>query len=170
MKQLFIFILFSINFQICYSQTSIELKKQNGVYYIPCKVNGLKLDFIFDSGASDVTISLDEALFMIKNGYLTKDDLKGTNYYKLANGEIQKGTQVNLEKIEIGGRILYNVKASIIHKSAAPLLLGQSALSKLGLFTFDYSNNTLNIFDSLSTKYAEPTTTKIIKNKRLKLI
>lgn len=44
------------------SQTVIQMKRQGGVSIIPCKVNGLQLSFIFDTGASDVTISLTEAL------------------------------------------------------------------------------------------------------------
>ena len=44
------------------------MKKINGVYQIPCKVNGIPMNFIFDTGATDVTISLVEAKFLIKQG------------------------------------------------------------------------------------------------------
>ena len=147
MKKVELFILF---FGFCFtaiSQTSIVLEKKNGVYFVPCKVNGLNMKFIFDTGASDVTISSTEALFMLKNGYLSKNDLIGTEYYQIANGDIQKGTKILIRNIKIGGYQLHNVQASIIHNSNAPLLLGQSALEKLGKFYFDYSKNTLVIFD-----------------------
>ena len=49
------------------AQIHIEMREENGVYTAPCKVNGLQLRFIFDTGASDVSISLTEAVFMIKN-------------------------------------------------------------------------------------------------------
>lgn len=149
--QLFIFLFgFSLS---ATSQTSIVLEKKGGVYLIPCKVNGLNMKFIFDTGASDVTISLTEALFMLKNGYLSKNDLIGTNYYQIANGDIQKGTKILIKRIEIGGKQLFNVQASIIHNSNAPLLLGQSALEKLGKFYFDYSKNALVILDVNSNNY-----------------
>lgn len=110
---------------------------------MPCEVNGLKLRFIFDTGASDVSISLAEATFMLKNGYLSKTDIKGSTYYQIANGDIVEGTTINLRTIKIGNKYLHNVDASIVHSTSSPLLLGQSALSKIGKYSFDYSNNTL---------------------------
>lgn len=127
------------------AQTVVKMEQNNGVYVMPCRVNGLNLKFIFDTGASDVSISLTEALFMLKNGYLSEDDLIGTEYYRIANGDIEEGTKIILRTIEIGKLKLYNVKASIVHNLSAPLLLGQSALSKLGKIEFDYSNSTLKI-------------------------
>jgi hypothetical protein len=121
------------------------MKKEGGVSIIPCKVNGLSLSFIFDTGASDVTISLTEAQFMFKNGYLTKDDIIGTSKYSDANGNISEGININLKEIEIQGLKLYNVKASIVKKLDAPLLLGQSAISKLGKIELDFQNNILTI-------------------------
>lgn len=113
-------------------QTKIKMEKTGGVYSIPCKVNGITLKFIFDTGASDVSISLTEAMFMLKNGYLQKEDVGEQVYYQLANGDVSKGTKILLRKIEFGGLTLYNVSASIVHESTSPLLLGQSAISKLG--------------------------------------
>ena len=109
----------------------------NGVYTIPCKVNGMPLKFIFDTGATDVVISLSEALFMLKNGFLNQDDIVGTSYSQIANGQITENTKIILREIEIDGLKLYNVTASVIHKMNAPLLLGQSAIQKLGKIQLD---------------------------------
>jgi clan AA aspartic protease (TIGR02281 family) len=129
----------------CLAQTIIRLEKQQGVYLIPCKVNGVPLEFIFDTGASDVSLSVTEALFMLKNGYLSDSDFTGTQRYQVANGDIEEGYTLIIRSIEIGDRRLTNVKASIVMSTAAPLLLGQSALSELGAFHFDYENNVLTI-------------------------
>lgn len=139
------FLIFYTSF--CYSQVLIPLEKENGVYKIPCKVNDLSLKFIFDTGASDVVISLSEAIFMVKNGYLLKGDILGNEYYQIADGTVAEGTKIILRKIEIGGVILSNVPASIVHSNHAPLLLGQSAMEKFGKFSFDYKNNILKIGD-----------------------
>jgi clan AA aspartic protease (TIGR02281 family) len=128
-----------------FSQTTIQLEKQGGVYMIPCKVNGLPLKFIFDTGASDVTLSITEALFMLKNGFITESDFTGKEKYRVANGEVEEGYTLVLRDIDIEGMHLTNVEASIIESSNAPLLLGQSALNKLGVFHFDYAKNTLTI-------------------------
>lgn len=55
---------------------------------------------------SDVSISLAEAVFMLKNGYLTKSDIKGSSYYQIANGDIVEGTTINLRTIKIGNKYL----------------------------------------------------------------
>lgn len=124
----------------------IKMKKMKGnTYLISCKVNGLPLDFIFDTGASSVTLSRKQATFMLKNGYLSKSDIIGTNAYQTATGDIAIGAVVKLKKIDINGLILNNVEASIINSDSAPLLLGQSALSRLGKIQIDYKNSTLTI-------------------------
>ncbi len=115
-----------------FAQTKIRMQKEGGVYTVPCKVNGLQLKFIFDTGASNVTISLTEAMFMLKNNYLDKDDIYGSSYAQLANGDITENTEILLKEIEIADLKLYNVRASIVHELSAPLLLGQTAIAKLG--------------------------------------
>jgi aspartyl protease family protein len=123
------------------SKTIIKMTKRSGVYFIPCKINGSEMEFIFDTGASDITISLTEALFLYKQGTLTDDDFIGTQQYQIANGEVEEGTVVKLKTVEIGNRNLYNVQASIVHNLQAPLLLGQSALNKFGKISIDYGKN-----------------------------
>lgn len=133
------------------SQTRISMEKDGGVYTVPCKINGLPLRFIFDTGASDVSISLTEAMFMLKNGYLKKEDLGESVYYSIANGDVAKGTKLNIKEIEFGGLKLYNIQASIVHETSAPLLLGQSAIEKLGKIQLE--GNQLTILNGVNSSY-----------------
>ena len=71
------------------------MEREGGVFLVPCKVNGLNLKFIFDTGASDVSISLTEALFMLKNDYLKKSDIIGKTSYSDATGKILAPTISN---------------------------------------------------------------------------
>jgi len=119
----------------------VRMKKDNGVYYVPCKINGAEMRFIFDTGASDITMSLTEALFLYKQGKLTDDDFLGTQQYQIADGSIAEGTVVNLRTVTIGNRTLNDVQASIVHNMGAPLLLGQSALAEFGKISIDYKRN-----------------------------
>lgn len=138
MKKIILLIVFIFSFtNYIFSQKVIEMNYENGIYTVPCKVNGIPMKFIFDTGASDVSISLIEAKFLIKQGLLKDEDIKGTVKYKIANGEIEEGTKIILKEINIDGYILENVEASIVHQLNAPLLLGQSAISKLGTFQLD---------------------------------
>ncbi len=143
LKQIILTTAVMLLFTSVFSQTVIKMEKKNGVYYVPCTVNGLKLQFIFDTGAGDVSISLSEAVFMIKNGYMSENDLIGSEYYRIANGEVAEGTKIIIKELKIGDKTLYNVKASIVHTLSAPLLLGQSAIERFGKFSVDYSTNTL---------------------------
>ena len=122
-----------------YVVKSKELK--SGVYEIPCIVNDLPLNFIFDTGASDITISSIEAAFMLKNNYLTEYDFKDRRNYRTASGDIVEGTKVKLKTIKIGDLELNNIEAAVVHKQNAPLLFGQSALGKFVKITIDNSNN-----------------------------
>lgn len=133
---------------VCVSsaQTVVQMTRSNGVSVIPCKVNGLNLNFIYDTGASDVSLSLTEAGFMLKNGYLAESDFVGTQHYSDANGDIEEGVVINLRSIIIGGLLIKNVQATIVKNTKAPLLLGQSALSKLGIVQQDFVKNTLTIY------------------------
>ena len=116
-----------------------------GTFDVDCCVNGLQLSMIFDTGASDVTISKVEADFMLKNKYLSKDDIKGKRYYQIADGGISEGTVITLKEVKIGDAVLGNVDASVVKSQRASLLLGQSVLEKFGTFTVDNNNNKLII-------------------------
>lgn len=128
------------------SITEVAINRHpGGTFEIPCTVNGLSLKMIFDTGASDVTISSVEANFMLKNGQLSSKDIKGKNHYMTASGDIHEGTVITLKEVKVGDAILHNVDASVVKNQKAPLLLGQSVLEKFGTITIDNINNKLII-------------------------
>jgi clan AA aspartic protease (TIGR02281 family) len=114
---------------------------KSGVYEISCTVNDLPLKFIFDTGASNITISSLDAAFMLKNNYLNEYDFKNKKNYRTASGDIVEGTIIRLRNIKIGELELNNIEASVVHKQNAPLLFGQSALGKFVKITIDNANN-----------------------------
>lgn len=114
------------------AQITVNMEKRGNVYYIPGKVNGLPLQFIFDTGASNVYISLTEALFMMKNGYLLENDFGDNAYTQVADGSFVENTEVTLREIDIAGIKLHNIKAYVSNTLNSPLLFGQSAIQKLG--------------------------------------
>ena len=123
------------------SKAVVKMREEGGVYHIPCKINGTEMEFIFDTGASDITISQTEALFLYKQGKLSSSDFVGTQQYQIADGSIHEGAIVVLRKVEIGNKKLTNVQASIVGNLGAPLLLGQSALAKFGEISINYNKN-----------------------------
>lgn len=123
----------------------IPFTKEGGVCKVKCAINGLPLHFIFDTGAADVSISSVEATFMAKNDFLSSSDIIGKQNYQTADGNITEGTVINLKDVKLGSLHLNNIKASVVRKQAAPLLLGQSVLSKLGKIEIDNTKKVLRI-------------------------
>jgi len=117
--------------------TIVKMEKINGVYQIPVEVDGEKMYFIFDTGASIISISETEANFLWKQGKLTRDDIKGTANFTDANGGISKGTIIILKTVKIGDRNLTDIEASVVHNLNAPLIFGQSALENFGKISID---------------------------------
>ena len=125
--------------------SEVPFTKEGGVCKVKCDINGLPLHFVFDTGAADVSISQVEATFMLKNGYLSSNDVVGKQRYIDANGDVTEGTVINIKKVNFGGMHLSNVKASVVRNQKAPLLLGQSVLSKLGKIEIDNTKKVLRI-------------------------
>jgi clan AA aspartic protease (TIGR02281 family) len=123
----------------------IPFTQESGVCKVKCAINGLPLHFIFDTGATDVSISSVEATFMAKNDFLSSSDIVGKQNYQTADGNITEGTVINLKDVKLGSLHLNNIKASVVRNQAAPLLLGQSVLSKLGKIEIDNTKKVLRI-------------------------
>ena len=119
----------------------VKIRRENGVLFIPVEINGIPMDFIFDTGASSVSMSLTEAIFMYKQGRLTDDDILGSQQFQDATGHINEGTIINLRSVVIGNREVKNVQASVVENQEAPLLLGQTVLKNFGKVTIDYDND-----------------------------
>jgi clan AA aspartic protease (TIGR02281 family) len=145
-------VLLSIN--LVSAKEVIDMKKESGVYTIPCEVNGLKLRFIFDTGASVVSISLTEVSFMLKNGYLDADDIIGTTDVAVANGSVDENYIINIKSLKIGSVTLKDVRAVVSNGLDAPLLLGQTVLDKLGHWSFRNSQLILNDYDGDDSEYS----------------
>lgn len=118
--------------------TEVKMVEHKGVYKIPAYVNGVRMDFILDTGASLISISQTEARFLYKQGTLSNQDFVRSADFMDANGNISVGSVVRLRTVRIGNRTLRNVNASVVDNDRAPLLLGQSVLAKFGKVSIDY--------------------------------
>jgi clan AA aspartic protease (TIGR02281 family) len=148
-----------------FSQKVIHMENVNGVYRIACSVNGAKIKMIFDTGASKVSLSESMANFLYDNDYISKEDILGTSKTQTADGSIHNNVVINIKDIEISGLHLKNVQAVVISSQNAPLLLGQSAIQKLGRITLngnkliindyrgDYSEDEINRILDLAMNY-----------------
>lgn len=145
-KQLLSFLL--VAYTTLSGQVTITMEKEAGVYKVPCVVNGAKMKFIFDTGAATVCLSESMAEYLLDNDYLSKEDFVGVGTSMVADGRTVNNLQVILKDIEIGGLHLKDVEASIVEGQRAPLLLGQTAIQKLGKVSIE--GNKLTIDNGIS--------------------
>ena len=127
----------------------IQMTKTEGnVYEIPVTINDvLKISFIFDSGASDVTVTPDVASTLIKTGTVNASDFIGTQKYVFADGSTATSKVFIIRKLTIGNHTVSNVRASISKSINAPMLLGQSVQQKFGNIVIDNNTHTI-IFEN----------------------
>jgi aspartyl protease family protein len=121
----------------------VQMTEAGGVFTVPVRINEVPMNFIFDTGASLISISETEAGFLYKQGTIDPADIIGKGNFTDANGDVSEGTIINLRSVQIGNRILHNVRASVVAGGAAPLLLGQSALGQFGKLSIDYQRKTI---------------------------
>lgn len=130
-----------------YEEVTMEvpITKDGNMCMVKCTINNLPLHFIFDTGASSISMSDVEATFMMKNGYLSRKDVVGKQHFLTADGSVSEGTILNLRNVNFGGVNLDNIQASVVKNQRAPLLLGQSVMQKLGRIEIDNDRRVLKI-------------------------
>ncbi len=108
-------------------------RSSDGHFYINALVNGIKIKFMIDTGASDVALTTSDAKML---GF----DLSKLNYtrtYSTANGT-SKDAPVRLNSIEIDNRAFFrNVEAHIGTGGLDISLLGMSVLERFKSFRID---------------------------------
>ena len=124
-------------------QNRIKLVEKDGVLYFPCKINGIQLDYIFDTGAGVVTMNDSIYRSMILKGLISSQDSLGKEKFQDASGNFQECITFNIQKIELGNMVLENVKGAVLFNKNSPLLFGQSALKHLGKYNLDIQNKML---------------------------
>jgi peptidoglycan hydrolase-like protein with peptidoglycan-binding domain len=121
----------------------IPLKNVGGVYVVGVRINGaITLDFIVDSGASDVQIPADVAMTLARAGTISSNDFIGDREYRLGDGSTLKSERFILRELKIGGQALQNIVASIGSMKGEPLL-GQSFLARFASWSVDNNRHAL---------------------------
>ena len=125
------------------SSSSIQMKKEGGIYVVPVLINNaITLDFMVDSGASDVTIPEDVVSTLIRTGTIRDTDFIGEKTYVLADGSRVKSKTFRIRSLKVGDRVLENVTGSVASTKGS-LLLGQSFLGRFKSWSIDNSSHVL---------------------------
>ena len=126
----------------------VKMKRRSGVYVLTCEVNGVKRDFIFDTGAANTSLSQEFVNELLAKKRLLQTDFTGAIQTRNASGSVDNNTTVNIRSLKVGNRMIYNLRAIIAVGQKAPLLLGLNAIDLLGEWTMkkdllvlhDYNN------------------------------
>lgn len=105
---------------------------KDGHFHVEALVNGVAIDFMIDTGASDIALSKKDA----QRIGINLATLSYTRTYQTANGATG-GAPIKLKRLQIGNLILDDFPASVNEGELNNSLLGMSALRGLGGFSVD---------------------------------
>jgi predicted aspartyl protease len=127
------------------SLDEVELRRKGGVFVVPVLINDkISLDFILDSGASDVSVPADVVLTLMRTGTLTAADFTGKNTYVLADGSTVPSQTFRIKSLKVGTWVVENVSGSLSPVEGS-LLLGQSFLSRFKSWSVDNLREVLTL-------------------------
>jgi clan AA aspartic protease (TIGR02281 family) len=124
----------------------VAMKKKDGNLWVPAQINNVvTIDFVIDSGASDITLPRDVYLTLIRSGTLTKANYIGDVKFGIADGSEVKGVKFKLASLQVGNQVLTDVVASVMPSDTATPLLGLSFLSRFQSWAIDNNSGTLKL-------------------------
>ena len=124
-------------------QWIVKLENENNTHYLEVKVQGVPMRFVLDTGASGMSMSIVEYMFLLHQEKI--DSIKDESLYMDASGNTEKCGVIILDSVTVGRKTLRNVQCNIIQSPDAPLLLGQNILSRMGRISIDYKDSILII-------------------------
>jgi gag-polyprotein putative aspartyl protease len=131
---------------------SIPLIHAHGTLQVPVVINGkISLNFIIDSGATDVSIPASVFSTLTRNGTVSPQDLLDKRMYKLADGSGEISQRFRIRSLRVGKLEVRDVIASIGDSGGLPLL-GQSFLSRLKSWSIDNERQALLITESATSR------------------
>jgi clan AA aspartic protease (TIGR02281 family) len=123
--------------------TEVALVRQGGTFQVPVVINdAIRLNFVVDSGASEVIIPADVVRTLLRTGTLRDSDLLGEETYVLADGSRHVSRAFRIRSLKVGDKILTDVTGSVAPTEGS-LLLGQSFLQRFRSWSIDNARGVL---------------------------
>jgi clan AA aspartic protease (TIGR02281 family) len=121
----------------------VQMQKQHGTYVVPVLINNaISINFMVDSGASDVAIPADVVTTLFRTGTLKEGDFLGSQTYVLADGSRVPSVRFRIRSLTVGTWMVENVTGSVSAVKGIPLL-GQSFLKRFGSWSIDNASGLL---------------------------
>lgn len=134
------------NIETKITSRTIRLTKSGGQNYALITIDGVKQNFLLDTGASMSTVPTFFIEGLIKKGYITPEiHFIRHEQFRIADGNTVEGGIWRIPKIKIGNETIYNVEFSSVSSENAPFLLGMSTLERLGNYSIVPNENKIII-------------------------
>ncbi|HEV2562354.1 MAG TPA: retroviral-like aspartic protease family protein [Rhizomicrobium sp.] len=136
------------NTETAIPSSSVPMRNVGGIYVVPVGINdALSINFVVDSGASDVSVPADVVLTLIRTNTLSLSDFIGSQTYTLADGSTAPSKTFRIRSLKVGNIVLENVLGSVGDVESVPLL-GQSFLGRFTSWSIDNGQHTLVLLNS----------------------
>ncbi|PLX10522.1 MAG: hypothetical protein C0598_10190, partial [Marinilabiliales bacterium] len=114
-----------------------------GKMEVNCYLNDYKISGLIETSISESIISGDKVLDLMRQGALSKTNIKGNVSENLQNDKLKNGTLLEIEKIRIGDIILNNVIIKISNNTDQSFIIGNDILKQAGSFEINEINNVI---------------------------
>ena len=120
---------------------SVPLKvDKEGRYGVRCEVNGYSIDVYIDPRLNKPVISLEDALNLLRDGAIGKDDFAGDPNVVLANSSILDKAVFLIEELKIEKNYITMIEVTVLHKLEKGFYLDEATFSLIGDYKIDEEN------------------------------
>lgn len=124
---------------------SIPYYENGGILEVDVKIFDVNRRFIFDTGASSISLSAELYNLLRNQGRIDNRHVIGHTKCRIADGSLVDALVLSLRSISVGGHTFNNVEATVIFAQNVPLLLGQSFLGQFGKVSVDYNSRVIEL-------------------------
>ncbi len=125
-----------IKLNVVNNEVDFTLDPKSGDIVTNCILNDHSLTFVYNENFKS-EISLRQALRLLNNGDIDRNDFMGNAEKALANGTIANQSRINIKKITLADKTIENTEVVVNSRLKNSLQFGSEVLSKFGKFAID---------------------------------
>lgn len=116
------------------------LKDAEGRFGVKCEVNGYPINMYIDARLREPVISLENALNLLRDGAISKNDFAGDPLEVLANGTIQDGAVFLVEEVKVEKNYITMIEVTVSTKIERGFYVDEATFSLIGKYRIDEEN------------------------------
>ena len=113
---------------------------KDGRFGVRCEINGYSINVYIDKRINKPLISLDNALNLLRDGAISKDEFAGDPNEVLANSSIMDKAVFLVEEIKIEKNYITMIEVTVSHKLEQGFYLDEATFSLIGKYRVDEEN------------------------------